>query len=267
MMASRHRRRIGIYAAMALILIGLGGALYLRPAEKKHRVTVLAASSLSDAFTALAQDFEQRYPETEVELVFAGSQVLRMQVQAGAPGDVIASAHPNHLTALEGSGHAWPAEELIRNRLAVIVNKDAAPRSLEAVLELPRWILGSAQVPVGLYSQELFKLLARHVGPERIASLEKRVLSREPNVRMVRTKIEMGQADAAVVYASDVRPGVGVREVQLPKHLQVEVEYQIALLRDAKQVEAAKRFVAFARSKAGQAALVKSGFLPRREGV
>lgn len=261
----RHTWRLGLGGAFALILIGLGGALYLRADTSKARVTILAASSLTDAFSELAKGFERRYPDTEVELVFAGSQVLRMQVQAGAPGDLIASAHPEHLTWLERSGHAEPAKDLARNRLTLIVSKDQAPLDWRRAVELPRWILGSSQVPVGRYTEELFKRMAQEVGPQRIAALQERVLSREPSVRMVRTKIEMGQADAAVVYASDVRPGVAVREVALPPSVDVNVEYQIARLRSAKRPELAQRFVAYARSGAGQAILTKAGLLPRRE--
>lgn len=262
MTAIRHSRRLGLWAALALILIGLCGARYLRPDSAKQSLTVLAASSLTEAFSALAKDFEERNPDTQVELVFAGSQVLRMQVQAGAPGDVIASAHPEHLVALEQSGHAKPALDLARNRLALIVREDQAARDWKQVVGLPRWILGSAQVPIGRYTQALFRRMAQEIEPQRIADLQHRVLSHEPNVRMVRAKVQMGQADAAVVYASDVRPGLGIQEVPLPASLGVEVDYHIATLRGGALAE---RFVAYARSKAGQATLARAGLLPRVE--
>lgn len=265
MRATGHRWRPGVLAAIGLVLIGLCGAYALRSQGAKAKVTVLAAASLTDAFVALADGFEQRNPDTEVELVFAGSQILRMQVQAGAPGDLFASAHPEHLAALEGSGHAWPAQDLARNRLAVIVGKEHGAMDLASAVELPRWILGSAQVPVGRYTEVFLNRLAQELGPAPVSELRNRVLSREPNVRMVRTKVEMGQADAAVVYASDVRSGVQVQELPLPAHLQVEVEYQIAELRGAQNQGAAKRFMAFARSAPGQEILVQAGFLPRKE--
>lgn len=267
MNASRYRRRAGIAVAVGLILIGLWGAWCLRSAQAPKRVTVLAASSLTDAFSALAKGFEARYPDTQVELVFAGSQVLRMQVQAGAPGDVIATAHPEHLLALRAAGHAEPAQSLARNRLALIVANANDAMPWQSAIELPRWILGSSEVPVGRYAEELFVRMAAELGPDRLAKLKARVLSREPNVRMVRTKIEMGQADAAVVYASDLRPGVAVREIPLPASLEVKVDYQIALLRGAKQRDDAKHFVDFARSKPGQAILMGAGFLARQEAL
>lgn len=250
--------------ALLLLVIGLCGAWCLRPPARQARVTVLAASSLTDAFTALAKGFEARFPDTEVELVFAGSQILRMQVQAGAPGDLIATAHPEHLVALGRSGHALPAKALARNRLALIVSKDAGLMTWQEAIRLPRWILGSVQVPVGHYAAELFALMETRVGADPIKALRARVLSREPNVRMVRTKVEMGQADAAIVYASDLPSGKGLQEVSLPAELQVTVEYQIALL-GASPSEQAKAFLAFARSRPGQAILVKEGFLPRQE--
>lgn len=265
MKRARYSLRLGLMVALGLFIVGLAGAWYLCPLQAKTRVTVLAASSLTDAFAALAKGFERRNPEVEVELVFAGSQVLRMQVQAGAPGDVIASAHPEHLMLLENKDHAWPAQSLARNRLALIVAQEHRALSWQSALELPRWILASAQVPVGRYSEELFKRMGTQIGPERVAAIQERVLSRESNVRMVRTKVEMGQADVAVVYASDLRPGVRVSEVALPASLLVDVDYEIARLRGATQPEQAKRFVDFARSSAGQAILMQAGLLARRE--
>lgn len=266
MKRSGQIRRLGLIAAAAWMVVGVCGAWCLGRPTSKQRVTVLAASSLTDAFTALAKGFEQRFPDTQVELVFAGSQILRMQVQAGAPGDLIASAHPEHLVALHREGLALPAKSLAGNRLALVVGPSIDPMPWREVIDLPRWILGSPQVPVGRYAQELLARMGEHVGPERIQALRARVLSTEPNVRMVRTKVEMGQADAAIVYASDLREGVAIQEVALPQELAVEVEYQIALLGPSAS-DRAQRFFAFARSRAGQEILVAQGFLPRKEAL
>lgn len=258
------KRGLLIVLAVGALLWGL--AICGEPsASKRESLTILAASSLTEGFERLAAGFEAEHPELDVQLVFAGSQVLRMQVQAGAPGDVMATAHPEHLEALRKSGHAEPAQDLIQNRLALVVHPSHPEHSWRELSKIQSWILGSAQVPIGQYSEQFLQALGAELGAAAIAQLRERVRSREPNVRLVRAKVAMGQADAAIVYGSDVRPGAGIKEIPLPAKVQPQVRYDVATLTGAVDPQMAQRFVDYARSEAGQALLVQEGFVRRKD--
>lgn len=252
-----------------LVALAIGTLGYVTCAEpsssKRESLTVLAASSLTEGFERVAAGFEAQHPHVDVQLVFAGSQVLRMQVQAGAPGDVMATAHPEHLKALQALGLAAPAQELIRNRLALVVHPSHPEHSWRELSRIQSWILGSKDVPIGRYSEQMLDALQAELGDSTVAQVRERVRSREPNVRLVRAKVAMGQADAALVYRSDLRAGVGVKEIPLPAKLQPEVRYEVALLRGGADSPQAQRFVQYARSAAGQALLEQEGFVPRKD--
>ena len=111
---------------------------------------VFAASSLSDAFEELAQAFEKANPDTKVSLVFAGSQVLRLQIEQGAPASVFASANTEHVRALARTGRAQGAQVFAHNELVVIVPRDN-PAGIHRFEELPRarrLVIGTETVPV-----------------------------------------------------------------------------------------------------------------------
>lgn len=257
-MISRRALWLGA-GALALGSLVLGS----RVLANKRRLVVFAASSLTEAFTALKRSFEASHPEVEVELVFAGTQVLRMQIQAGARADLIASAHPEQLQALFDTGDAQAAQTLVHNRLVVIVPEGRVPRPWTELGEIESWIMGSAQVPIGRYSQRLLDALQRELGAAAVEQIRSRVRSIEPNVRLVRAKIAMGQAEAAVVYKSDLRPGVPVQELVLPASLQIRARYEVAALLESPEPDLAREFIAFARSPAGQALMVQEGFEAR----
>lgn len=251
-----------LWVGAVLLVLGVWVWSSFSPRPTGKRVTVLAASSLTPSFEALKAGFEAQYPQTQVELVFAGSQILRMQVQAGAPGDVIASAHPEHLAALGASGHAGQALPLAQNRLAIVVAPQQVAPPWQELARLQSWITGSPDVPLGRYTQALLTALSHKLGAQAIEQLRSQVKSEEPNARMVKAKIEMGQAQAAVVYASDLSPGTLLKEVVLPRELQIQAHYAIAPLTSSPELELAQRFIAYARSEAGQLQLQKAGLLP-----
>ncbi|MCY4393500.1 MAG: molybdate ABC transporter substrate-binding protein [Chloroflexi bacterium] len=248
-------------AAAALSLAACGG-----DGEPRETVTVLAAASLTDAFGELAAAFEARNPDVTVRVSFAGSATLRTQALEGAPADVFASASPDEVEALEAAGLVVEAQGLATNTLVVAVAEDAGSR-IAAFEDLAgpglRLVLAAAEVPAGRYARESLALAdaSGSYGPGFATRVLANVRSNEANVRATLAKVELGEADAAIVYASDLAGGApeGVRAVAIPERFQVAAEYRIALLSEG---DAARAFVAFVTSPEGEAVLARHGFAP-----
>ncbi|MEM1416271.1 MAG: molybdate ABC transporter substrate-binding protein [Myxococcota bacterium] len=242
--------------ALAMLLCACAG-----PADAPGTsLEVYAAASLKDALPDLARAFERAHPDVALRLSFAGSQVLRLQLEQGARADVFASADAEHVRALREAGLVGDAASFARTRLALVVPRDApgAIGELEALPRARRIVIGTDAVPIGRYTRELLRRAAQSYGEGWRREVLARVVSEEANVRLVRAKVALGEADAAIVYASDV--SADVREVPLPHALQPEAEYVAATLRRSAAPEAAGAFLAFLRSPEAAAALAPHGF-------
>lgn len=234
-----------------LLLAGVASLATLgcERAPTQARVEVFAASSLREVFADLEREFERAYPGVDVRVTFAGSQVLRLQIEQGARADLFASAHPDHTHALHQANLLTPGQTFAHNDLVVITPR--ADTRLTNLTDLPRAervILGTPSVPVGMYADQI---LGR-------AGLTPRVVSRETNTRLVRAKVELGEADAALVYRTDASDRV--RVVELSPDQNVQARYQIATTPDASPH--ANAFLAYVLGRAGQQALTEHGFRP-----
>lgn len=232
-------------------------------AADRTRLVVFAASSLTDVFNALEQSFEAANAGADVVLSYGGSQLLKLQISEGAPGDVFASADEAHMRELVGAGLAQPSQTFAHNELVIVVPPDN-PAHLTQLEDLPRaerLVIGAPSVPVGAYTRELLGRAARAYGSSFEQSVLSRVASAESNVRLVRAKVELGEADAAVVYRSDAAASTAVKQIALPPELNVRASYPIAVLTKAAQPELARRWVSHVLSPAGQTALASRGFL------
>ncbi|MEO0602265.1 MAG: molybdate ABC transporter substrate-binding protein, partial [Myxococcota bacterium] len=164
-------------------------------------LSVFAASSLTEAFEDLEHSFEAEHPGVDLQLTFAGSQVLRLQIEQGARADVFASADERHLQALLDTGDVVDARIFAENELTLIV--PPSPRAVTRFEDLPRAsriVVGSPQGPVGTYTRLLLDRAGATWGATFAAAIRRNVVSEEPNVRLVRAKVELGEADAAFVY-------------------------------------------------------------------
>ena len=251
-----------VRAAAALCMaIALAGCR--STGSERQPLRVFAASSLTDAFREMAGAFEGAHADTEVILVFAGSQVLRLQIEQGAPADVFASANPQHREALVRGGRVRGQRVLARNELVVIV-PPANPAGIESFADLvraERIVIGTPNVPVGAYAREALRRAGAEAGGAAFAEVVLgRVVSEESSVRLVRAKVELGEADAAIVYRTDAVPG-RVRTVQLPPRANVRARYLIGMVEGAENAAAAERWAEFAASPAGRSILARHGFL------
>lgn len=238
------------------------------------RVGVFAAASLTEAFTELGKQLSAEHPGVQVEFNFAGSQQLVQQLAGGAPGDLFASANVKQMDAAVETGRVAAGSEDIfaRNRLVVIAPADN-PAGIVSLQDMARpgvkLIFAAAEVPVGGYTLDF--LSKASAAPGFTAAYSETVLSNvvsyEENVRAVLTKVALGEADAGVVYSSDVTGPAAdqVQRIDIPDALNTVAEYPIALLADAENPVAAQAFIDLVLSPEGQAVLARYGFIPAAE--
>jgi len=229
--------------------------------SERGRLTVFAASSLTEAFQDLADVFAENTGSPAPTLVFGGSQVLRLQIEQGARADVFASANLKHMRALAASGHVANPEVFAYNQLVVIVPKDN-PASIRELSDLPhahRLVIGAPEVPIGIYTRELLERMEALFGSDFASAIQSRVVSEESNVRLVRAKVELGEADAAIVYRTDASDAV--ETIEIPPEISPQASYHIGLVRAAPHQELAKRWIAFVESQTGRAILQHHGFV------
>lgn len=286
-MPRRHR---GAFTIVALVLTLLLGGCGNRGATRQSGaaptatadspggaatggVTIFAAASLADAFEKIAQRFEARNTGVNVVLNFAGSQQLARQILQGAPVDVFASASAKQMDLIVASGRIKEggAQAFARNRLVVIYPKQN-PASIRSLHDLARpgvkLDLAAKEVPAGQYSADFLAAAARDpaYGAAYRTAVLSNVVSYEENVRAVVGKVALGEADAGIVYASDVvAEGERLGTLEIPADLNPMVTYPIAPIDDVKHADAARSFVAYVLSDEGQAILEKNGFVRVRE--
>lgn len=241
------------------------GFALLRAAHGAEPLRVFAAASLTEAFRDIAAAFEKAHPDTTVELNLAGSQILRTQIENGAPADVFASADLVHADALKASRLLPSYTVFARNALVVVVptGEGKVRRLLDLARPGMKVVLAGPTVPVGRYTaQTLGKLNASGLlGDDFAARVQANVVSQETNVRMVLSKVTLGEADAGVVYLTDAASaGDKVRTIAIEDRYNVVAEYPIGVLARGASTAPARDFVDFVTGKDGQAALRKHGF-------
>ncbi len=231
-------------------------------------LTVFAAASLTDAFTEIKEQLEAANPGFDIVYNFAGSQALRTQLEQGADADVFASADAPQMEQAKQSRVVENESPIfIRNRLAVIVPKDN-PAGIDEFRDIAndsvKLDLAAANVPVGNYSRQAFQKASADYGAELERNALRNVVSEEENVKQVVTKVQLGEADAGIVYVSDVTPSVGedVSVIDIPDAYNQIAEYPIALTKDAGNRSAATAFVAYVLSTQGQNVLKSHNFIP-----
>jgi molybdate transport system substrate-binding protein len=218
-------------------------------------ITVFAAASLTDAFTAIGDAFTTAHPDSEVTFNFAASSDLAAQINEGAPVDVFASADQNNMGKLVAAErNAGEPVTFATNSLEIVV-ETGNPLGIDGVEDLanPELIVVTCdtEVPIGAYTQHVFDAAGIEVTPD----------SLEENVRGIVGKVVAGEADAGVVYATDViAAGDDADGVEIPDELNIVAEYPIATVGDAPNPAGAAAFVEFVLGEEGQAILAEFGF-------
>lgn len=254
------RSRIRVAAALAvaaLVLAACGGSddntssggSSASPAEIK----VFAAASLTAAFTKIGEDFTAANG-TKVTLNFAGSQALATQIQQAAPADVFASADITNMDKVKDL--VGPPQIFASNQLQIVVEK-GNPKGVKGLDDLAnpdlKVVLAAPDVPVGKYSQQALEKAGVTVKP----------VSQEQDVKAVVSKVSLGEADAGIVYTTDVTAGGDkVEGVDIPEDQNVVATYPIATVKASKAPDQAQAFMDYVLSDQGQQVLKSYGFGP-----
>jgi molybdate transport system substrate-binding protein len=223
---------------------------------------VYAASSLTESFRELEALFNETHPTTKVSLTFAGSHVLRMQIEQGAKANIIASASQVHIQALAHTGLIDHSQPFAQNDLALIVPLDN-PSNLVTFKDLvnaKRLVIGSEHAPIGAYTRSLFQQANQQYGDSFSTNVLAQVVSIESNARLIRAKVELGEADAAIVYHTDAVASTKVRVIELPEALQQRVTYVMATIPHQGDTTRAMEWLTVVRSDQGQAIMGQHGF-------
>ncbi len=230
-------------------------------------LTVLAASSLTDAFGELEGMFEDQTEGVDVSMSFAGSSELLAQIQQGAPADVFASADEAKMdTALEEGLVAEP-EVFARNRPVLIVPA-GNPAGIEEFRDLAesevQIVLAEEAVPIARYAEEVLDNADVEYGGGFAQRVHDKIVSRDTNVRASANRVALGEADATFVYESDVNEDIRdrVRVVEIPEELNAAATYPIATIEESQNPELAQAWVDLVLSDQGQRVLEKYNFEP-----
>jgi molybdate transport system substrate-binding protein len=244
-----------------LAVAALSLSVTVASAETLH---VFAASSLTEAFREIGAAYEKTHPGQTIELNFAGSQILRTQIEQGAGADVFASADIVHANLLHSAELLSEPRVFTRNRLVAIVPVEGARVKGLADLAKPgiKVVLAGSTVPVGRYARQAIAQLGAsgQYGESFAARVEANVVSEETNVRAVLARIALGEADAGIVYVTDAAGDERLRTIEIPERSNVVAEYAIGVVAKTPSEALASSFVALVLGARGQAVLAKHGF-------
>lgn len=240
------RRTVLFVVACLAAACGGGG-------DDDQELLVLAAASLSEAFTELGEAFETT-SGVRVDLSFEASSALVRQLEEGAPADVVATADEDTMHMVRD--RTGPPAVFARNTLAIVVERQN-PLAIGGVRDLARpdvtYVMCAPQVPCGRLARTVLDRAGVSATPA----------SEEDNVKAVVSKVVLGEADAGIVYVTDVKAAARVDSVALPLPDNVTTSYPIAVVKSSGRARIAERFRAYVMSSAGQAVLARYGFLPR----
>lgn len=235
--------------------------------SEQRTLNVFAAASLTDAFTEIGKEFEAAHPGVTVSFNFAGSQALRTQIEEGAPTDVFASANKTEMdTLISGSFVAPDAPRIFLSNKLVVILPSNNPAALEKLEDLAKpgikLVLAAEEVPVGKYARQALDAMNGQFGADFKEKVLANVVSNEDNVKQVVAKVQLGEADAGIVYTSDAVAAPELKSIGIPAELNVIAKYPIAPLTKSTNADLATAFIDSVLSAHGQAILQKWGFAP-----
>ena len=250
-----------------LLLLVLSACSGASTNSEPRTLTVYAAASLTEAFTEMGKAFESSDPDTTVAFNFGGSQNLRTQIEQGAPVDVFASANEKEMDALIAQNMVQPeAPEVFLTNQLIVILPGANPAGIDSLGDLSKpglkLVLAAEEVPAGRYAREILEKLNAMFGADYRDQVLANVVSNEDNIRQAVTKVQLGEADASIVYVSDAVAVPELQRIEIPSEMNVVAEYPIARLAGSSNSDLANDFIEYVLSSEGQATLKKWGFTP-----
>jgi molybdate transport system substrate-binding protein len=257
-----------VLAVVLMVAAGVGATASEMP-RLQGELTIFTAASLTDAFKEMAAQIERANPGTRLTFNFAGSPTLRTQLAQGARADVFASADEPNMYGAEKDGTISGELQIFARNLLVVVVPAKNPAGIHTLQDLAKpklkLVLTNKDVPVGNYARQALEKLSQDpsYGPDFAKRVLANLVSEETNVKQVASKVQLGEADAGIVYSTDVTPALraAVRVIQIPPECNVIAKYPIAVVKGAHNAAGAQAFIAYVLSPAGQAILARHGFL------
>jgi molybdate transport system substrate-binding protein len=257
--------RVLAVAGLTVLLAGCGGGSQpagTAPASgsasaESGTLTALAAASLTETFTALEKQFEAAHPGVDVKLNYAGSSDLAQQIVNGAPADVFAAASDATMKTVTDAGMTAGPPTVFATNVLQIATAPGNPKGIASFADLAKpdlkVVVCAPQVPCGAAAEKI----------EKATGVALRPVSEEADVKSTLGKVTSGDADAGLVYVTDVSSAKGtVQGVDFPEADQATTDYPIAVLEDAPQAQLAQQFVDLVTGDEGQRALKTAGFGP-----
>ncbi len=255
----RSRVSLLIVAAAFLAACGSGGNAASNSSTSTSLsgyISVFAAASLNASFNALGTSFHRANPGVGVNLIYAGTPTLVTQIEQGAPADVFASADTTSMDKLSADGFTMGTSRVFAHNQLEIVVAPGNPKGITKLADLAKpgviYISEGPTVPAGKYSLQALATAGVKVTPK----------SLETSVTAVISKIELGEADAGIVYTTDINAaGNKVQGIQIPTADNVIATYPMVAVKGTKNSAAADAFIAYVLSTTGQSMLASFGFL------
>jgi molybdate transport system substrate-binding protein len=253
-------RRYGVVAVVgicALTAACSSSASSSSSGKLSGQLVVFAAASLKGAFDKIGSQFEKAHPDVKVKFNYAGSSALATQLGQAAPADLFASANTKSMKTVTSDDLATGSPQVFaKNNLEIMVTK-GNPMKIKTISNLAKKDVKVAvcapAVPCGAYSEEIFAKADVTVHP----------VSEETSVSAVVTKVSLGEADAGIVYVTDVKAaGDKISGVPIPAKDNVTAQYPIVKLKKAPNPQAAAAFMDYVLGSSGQKVLASYGFLP-----
>lgn len=265
----RQRLRIFFLLSLFLLLVaGCGNPPTTTQAPASVTLNVFAASSLTESFGEIAKQYQASHPNIKIVYNFNGSQILVQQITNGANADIFASADTANMNKAITAKVVSNPQVFARNKLAVIIPA-GNPGSITALKDLARKgtkiVLAAPAVPAGKYSLQILDTMAKSpdYGPTFESSVKANVVSQEDNVKAVVQKVQLGEADAGIVYRTDVTAAVAnqIKMIDIPDDFNVVAEYPVAVTLKSAHSTEALAFVNYLLSADGQAILTRFHFI------
>lgn len=230
-------------------------------------LTVFAAASLTSAFGEIGKAFEAANPGVTVKFNFGGSQTLRTQIEQGAQADVFASANTKEMdTLVTGTLVGTDTAQVFLTNQLVVIMPAKNPAGLKTLADLSKpglkLVLAAKEVPAGSYALQVLDNLDKSIGAGFKDKVLANVVSYENDVKQVVAKVQLGEADAGIVYVSDLVAAPDLQKIDITPENNVIAKYPIAALSKSSNPTLAQAFIAYVLSADGQATLKKWGFLP-----
>lgn len=245
----------------AALLAGCGGGSQPdavpsgAPSSGDKTLTVSAAASLTDVFNGLEKQFEQQNPGVDVRLNYGGSSSLAQQIVNGAPADVFAAANTSTMDTVAKAGLVVGSPSVFVTNTLQIAVAPGDPKNIRSFADLTKpdlkVVVCADTVPCGSATEKV----------EEATGVTLKPVSKESDVRSALTKVSTGDADAAMVYVTDVKASNGkVTGIDFPEAAKAVNKYPIATLKNAPQADLAAKWVALVEGPEGKKALSEAGF-------